>query len=113
MWFICEVNLTVTSIRQFLKHIVLEKFFACMKLQNPKQNKLCAPPGDSYIVETVIVQADFVKGRPIYREIEKHLQDKDIGILGEWLRLNIYISESNLLPIKILQTDMLKVVYDV
>ncbi|XP_042855475.1 inactive hydroxysteroid dehydrogenase-like protein 1 [Penaeus japonicus] len=34
-----------------------------------------------YGVETDIAQADFADGRPIYSNIEKHLTDKDIGIL--------------------------------
>ncbi|KAK8388537.1 hypothetical protein O3P69_020489 [Scylla paramamosain] len=32
-------------------------------------------------VETEVVQADFMNGRPIYEDIAKHLQDKDIGVL--------------------------------
>lgn len=35
-------------------------------------------------VETEVVQADFMDGRPIYEDIAKHLQDKDIGILGKF-----------------------------
>lgn len=34
-------------------------------------------------VETEIVQADFTDGRPIYENIAKHLQDKEIGVLGK------------------------------
>lgn len=54
--------------------------------QNPKENQLCFYSGEEYNVETDIVQADFIKGRPIYKEIGKHLQDKDIGILGKKLQ---------------------------
>lgn len=36
-------------------------------------------------IETEVVQADFMNGRPIYEDIAKHLQDKEIGILGKWI----------------------------
>lgn len=39
--------------------------------------------GQEFGVETDVVQADFMNGRPIYEDIAKHLQDKEIGILGE------------------------------
>ncbi|XP_042236175.1 inactive hydroxysteroid dehydrogenase-like protein 1 isoform X2 [Homarus americanus] len=37
--------------------------------------------GQEYGVETEIVQLDFMTGRPIYEDIAKHLEDKEIGVL--------------------------------
>ena len=35
-------------------------------------------------VQTEVIQADFSGGRPIYEDIAKGLQGKEIGILGEF-----------------------------
>nr|XP_053651154.1 inactive hydroxysteroid dehydrogenase-like protein 1 [Cherax quadricarinatus] len=38
-----------------------------------------------YAVETEIVRADFSVGRTIYDDISKHLEGKEIGILGKFI----------------------------
>lgn len=40
-------------------------------------------------METDIVQADFSLGRSVYGNIAKHLQGKDIGILGKFYPCSI------------------------
>lgn len=46
-----------------------------------KLKKVSAEIAQEFGVETEIVQADFSDGRPIYENIAKHLQDKEIGVL--------------------------------
>ncbi|CAL4063904.1 unnamed protein product, partial [Meganyctiphanes norvegica] len=46
-----------------------------------KLEKVSKEIGDEFSVETEIVQADFSNGLPIYENIAKHLQNKQIGIL--------------------------------
>ncbi|KAB7500083.1 Inactive hydroxysteroid dehydrogenase-like protein 1 [Armadillidium nasatum] len=46
-----------------------------------KLKRVAAELGSKYKIETEIVQVDFSDGLPIYSKIEKHLQDKEIGML--------------------------------
>ncbi|KAG7160935.1 Hydroxysteroid dehydrogenase-like protein 1-like 1 [Homarus americanus] len=46
-----------------------------------KLQKVSTEIGQEYGVETEIVQLDFMTGRPIYEDIAKHLEDKEIGVL--------------------------------
>ncbi|XP_071539915.1 inactive hydroxysteroid dehydrogenase-like protein 1 isoform X2 [Panulirus ornatus] len=46
-----------------------------------KLQKVSSEIVQEYGVETEVVQVDFIDGRPIYEDIGKHLQDKEIGIL--------------------------------
>ncbi|XP_050717313.1 inactive hydroxysteroid dehydrogenase-like protein 1 [Eriocheir sinensis] len=46
-----------------------------------KLQKVSTEIAQEFGVETEVVQADFMHGRPIYEDIAKHLQDKEIGIL--------------------------------
>merc|ERR1739838_746783 len=46
-----------------------------------KLERVAKEIGDEFSVETEIVQADFSNGLPIYENIAKHLQNKEIGIL--------------------------------
>ncbi|XP_063608342.1 inactive hydroxysteroid dehydrogenase-like protein 1 [Penaeus indicus] len=46
-----------------------------------KLEKVAAEISEEFGVKTEIVRADFSNGQPIYQDISKHLQDKEIGIL--------------------------------
>jgi len=46
-----------------------------------KLQKVATEIAEEFGVETEVVAVDFVEGRPVYEDIQRHLQDKEVGVL--------------------------------
>ncbi|KAK4298943.1 hypothetical protein Pmani_028743 [Petrolisthes manimaculis] len=46
-----------------------------------KLDKVAKEIAEEFGVETEVVAVDFISGRPVFEDVARHLQDKDIGVL--------------------------------